>query len=751
MVPGGRTRDTGGRTPGDDGCGRRPSSVPRRGRAVLAAFDRLSPQGSLRVGLRRCHAPDRTARPRLVGRGAALARPARRPVGARAVGPHRAAVRRATWPACWPTSWPPTPGPPPTPRSRRLGDRFVAAWDALRYLAARVEVLEARHRPGRARSGRVAPARCPDPGEWVAGRRGWGRSPAPAPWCRGRGRGRASLSAAALRTGRAGGRRRAPGRDRLARPSSGARPADRPTRGPRRGGRPSRRDARRRRRRRSCWPAASTGWTWPARSGWCERCGPGHRPRRHAGRPVRHRQAAWDERARRSGPRPPPGRPLHPETWIILLRRARRRDRRAGTGRRRRHRARHRLRGRPGDETVSGVHLFVPMLHRHDAVGEHTLALRDRLAAAGIAVDDLRGDPRPAHRRPRPATISTTSRRPSPVTCSSTSSPPNRPSPVGWSARPEPLVVNYHSITPPEVLPAAGTTASPACRCGAQLELALLAPRAALGRGRVPLRRARSWPAAGCSSDDGGPGGQRRRSRRSSPTAPPLERLGPADAGSAGPAVAVGGPAGPQQGAPADHRRSLRGPDDLGSRGPPDHGRRPDRAALRRRPASVTPPTLGLADAVDFVTGISDGELAAHYRAADVLVMLSEHEGFGVPLVEAMGQGLPVVAFDAGAVPEVLGGCRRASSPTGSPGQVAEAVSRLLADAGGREHLAGCRPRASPGVRPPWACRRRGRLVQPDCAGGCAPPPDAPSCRLGPPPERPSTGPGCVLRRGPSH
>ena len=36
--------------------------------------------------------------------------------------------------------------------------------------------------------------------------------------------------------------------------------------------------------------------------------------------------------------------------------------------------------------------------------------------------------------------------------------------------------------------------------------------------------------------------------------------------------------------------------------------------------------------------------------------MLSDHEGFGVPLVEAMGHGAPIVAFDAGAVGEVLDG-----------------------------------------------------------------------------------------------
>ena len=58
--------------------------------------------------------------------------------------------------------------------------------------------------------------------------------------------------------------------------------------------------------------------------------------------------------------------------------------------------------------------------------------------------------------------------------------------------------------------------------------------------------------------------------------------------------------------------------------------------------------------------------------------MLSEHEGFGVPLVEAMGHGLPVVAFDAGAVSEVLDDAGSAGRPAGSPRRVAEAVDRVI-------------------------------------------------------------------------
>ena len=73
-------------------------------------------------------------------------------------------------------------------------------------------------------------------------------------------------------------------------------------------------------------------------------------------------------------------------------------------------------------------------------------------------------------------------------------------------------------------------------------------------------------------------------------------------------------------------------------------------AALQRYVAE-----LGLAAAVTFTGHAGDAAVAAAYGDADVLVVTSEHEGFCVPVVEAMSAGLPVVAFDQGAVPEVLG------------------------------------------------------------------------------------------------
>lgn len=63
---------------------------------------------------------------------------------------------------------------------------------------------------------------------------------------------------------------------------------------------------------------------------------------------------------------------------------------------------------------------------------------------------------------------------------------------------------------------------------------------------------------------------------------------------------------------------------------------------------------LGLRDVV-FTGHVSRKELAAYYRAADVYLSMSEHEGFGAPLLESMYFGVPVIAYEAAAIPETLG------------------------------------------------------------------------------------------------
>jgi glycosyltransferase involved in cell wall biosynthesis len=64
---------------------------------------------------------------------------------------------------------------------------------------------------------------------------------------------------------------------------------------------------------------------------------------------------------------------------------------------------------------------------------------------------------------------------------------------------------------------------------------------------------------------------------------------------------------------------------------------------------------LGLGGAVHFAGSVDDPSLLAYYRAATAFVSLSEHEGFGVPLLEAMRFRLPVVAYDAAAIGETVG------------------------------------------------------------------------------------------------
>jgi len=64
---------------------------------------------------------------------------------------------------------------------------------------------------------------------------------------------------------------------------------------------------------------------------------------------------------------------------------------------------------------------------------------------------------------------------------------------------------------------------------------------------------------------------------------------------------------------------------------------------------------LGVTDAVTFADLVSQSALLAYYKTSDVFVSASEHEGFGVPLLEAMHFDVPVVAYASSAVPETVG------------------------------------------------------------------------------------------------
>jgi len=65
---------------------------------------------------------------------------------------------------------------------------------------------------------------------------------------------------------------------------------------------------------------------------------------------------------------------------------------------------------------------------------------------------------------------------------------------------------------------------------------------------------------------------------------------------------------------------------------------------------------LGLGESVIFTDHVSQRDMVTYYRLADVYVSMSEHEGFGKPLIESMYLGLPVLAYAAAAVPDTLGG-----------------------------------------------------------------------------------------------
>ena len=94
---------------------------------------------------------------------------------------------------------------------------------------------------------------------------------------------------------------------------------------------------------------------------------------------------------------------------------------------------------------------------------------------------------------------------------------------------------------------------------------------------------------------------------------------------------------------------------------------------------------LGLTGAVRFVGAVPDGDLPALYGGALAFAFPSLWEGFGLPALEAMAAGTPVVASNRGALPEVTAGAALLVDPAPQP--LADALERLLADPALRERL----------------------------------------------------------------
>ncbi|MCI0647392.1 MAG: glycosyltransferase [Chloroflexi bacterium] len=65
--------------------------------------------------------------------------------------------------------------------------------------------------------------------------------------------------------------------------------------------------------------------------------------------------------------------------------------------------------------------------------------------------------------------------------------------------------------------------------------------------------------------------------------------------------------------------------------------------------------SLGLGEAVILTGQVSQQDMVTYYRAADLYISMSEHEGFGKPLIESMYLGLPILAYRSTAVPYTLG------------------------------------------------------------------------------------------------
>jgi len=90
---------------------------------------------------------------------------------------------------------------------------------------------------------------------------------------------------------------------------------------------------------------------------------------------------------------------------------------------------------------------------------------------------------------------------------------------------------------------------------------------------------------------------------------------------------------------------------------------------------------------VEFVGFIPENELNEFYNSLDLFIFPSLYEGFGLPVLEAMACGVPIIASNTSSLPEIVGGAGILVDPNGTD-EIAEAVERVMKDSSLREKMA---------------------------------------------------------------
>lgn len=136
-----------------------------------------------------------------------------------------------------------------------------------------------------------------------------------------------------------------------------------------------------------------------------------------------------------------------------------------------------------------------------------------------------------------------------------------------------------------------------------------------------------------------------------------------------------------------------------------------DEATPARLAALAT--ALGLAARISFAGAVTQTRLAELYVAADLFVLASRFEGYGMAYAEAISHGLPVIGTTAGAIPEAVPAGAGVLVPPDDAAALARALRRLIGDAGQRALLeAGARAAADRLPRWEASARRVAAVIE---------------------------------------